>query len=152
MHKSYRTFTEPSSPPVAGGGNELLGCNFPEAMSEFEKTSAKITIPSSSPYNIRTAQKREEVQERLSAARETYEGSKGSIASYIRRGIHKVGENSRPANMVLGIVKDIKYVSPVVGAVQIVLDVSCTILQSVIELTGSRVLGCQASISVPKRD
>lgn len=114
-------------PPSLVEAMEFWNAIFPEAMSELEKSS-KITMPSLFPYSIRTSKKWEEVQERLSAARAAYEGPKGSITSYIRRGIHKMGENSLPVKRALDFVKDIQYISPVVGVVQIVLDVSCTVL------------------------
>lgn len=126
-------------PPSLVEAMKFWNAIFPEAMSEFKKSSAKTKRPSTSPYNIRDAQKWEEIEVRLTAARAAYEGSKGSITSYVRRGIRKVGENSQPAKMVLGIVKDVQYLSPVACAVQMVLDVSCTGLQSVIKLTGTLV-------------
>lgn len=113
-------------PPSAVETMQFWASIFPEAMTEFKERSPKSLIPETSLYSIRNTKTWEEVRERLLAARKAWEGPKESVGNYFKRGLQKIGENAEPAKKVLDVVKKIQYLSPVVGSLQIILDVSCS--------------------------
>jgi hypothetical protein len=111
-------------PPSAVEAMNFWNVIFPESLSDLNKHSPRSKELAKSPYSIRNAKNWEEVRDLLTTARESYENPDGSIMRKFRKGVHKAGEHTQPVRRALDVVKDVQYISPVVVAVQIVLDVS----------------------------
>ena len=60
----------------------------------------------------------------LQTARESYDGTKKGFWGRFQRGFRRVADNSDPARQLFRLVPDVDYVSPVLAAVEVLLDVS----------------------------
>lgn len=142
-------------PPSTVEAMKFWASLFPKAMDELNKCSPKSNDFTKGTYSIRGTRNWEEVRDRLTAAREKYEMQNTWITRKIQRGFHKAGETTLPAKRLLDVVKDVQNISPVVVALQIVIEVSNLSSQKSQRWTNNEsdaITGGQGRISNPEGD
>lgn len=108
-----------------GHSEKFWGLIFPDAMEMFiQEYPNEPKQRDKSGYSIRTQTTWDGVNEQLHKAREVYDGTKQGFRGRCKRVFRKIGENTvEPAQNIIRLVPDIDYVSPVLGAVQLLLSV-----------------------------
>ncbi|PON27164.1 hypothetical protein TGAM01_v204113 [Trichoderma gamsii] len=121
-----------------GDSEKFWGLIFPDAMKKFIKEYPNEPKQrDKSGYSIRTQTTWDGVNEQLHKAREVYDGTKQGFRGRCKRVFRRIGENTvEPAQNIIRLVPDIDYVSPVLGAVQLLLS-AFTIASSVRETVAS---------------
>jgi hypothetical protein len=109
-----------------GESEKFWGLIFPEAMKKFiQEYPNEPKQRDKSGYSIRTQTKWNGVNEQLHKAREVYDGTKQGFRGRCKRVFRKIGDNTaEPAQNIIRVIPDIDYVSPILGAVQLLLNVS----------------------------
>jgi hypothetical protein len=96
---------------------------FPDAMAEFKAQHVETPGRVNSQYNIRDGNDWEEVYDRLEMAQESYTKATG-IIGWVRKVRRKAADNIQPLIEASKFVPDVDYVTPVLGAVKVLLEVS----------------------------
>lgn len=99
---------------------------FPQAMSQFtskhEEPKAKRRILDDHSYLIREKPNWAEVYDELQAAKTVYDG-KGSMR-HVKKGLRVVFDKVKLVQPATAVLPSVEYLSPVLGALQIIMDVS----------------------------
>jgi hypothetical protein len=75
-------------------------------------------------YNIRDKDSWCDVHETLQKARENYDVSKKGYLGHLKSGVRKLADNLGPVEQIATAVPNLDYVSPVLAAVEVILEVS----------------------------
>lgn len=108
-----------------GGSEKFWGLIFPDAMQKFiQEYPNEPKQRDKSGYSIRSQTTWDGVNEQLHNAREVYDGTKQGFRGRCKRVFRKIGDNTaEPAQNIIRVIPDIDYVSPILGAVQLLLNV-----------------------------
>lgn len=108
-----------------GESEKFWGLIFPDAIRKFiEEYPNEPKQRDKSGYSIRTQTTWNGVNEQLHKAREVYDGTKQGFRGRCKRVFRKIGDNTvEPAQNIIRVIPDIDYVSPILGAVQLLLNV-----------------------------
>ena len=87
-----------------------------------EQSEPKTVLKSS--CSIRTESTWEGIYSQLQKAREEYDGTKKGFWGSCLRAVRKIGDNTEIATQAIKYIPDVDYVSPVLAALEVVLDVS----------------------------
>jgi len=96
---------------------------FPDAMDRFKLASPEPKGRSKTPFSIRVKDNWDDIYGRLEAARTLYKNQTG-FGGWLRKVRRKAADNIQPVIGVTSFVPDLDYVTPVLGAVEVLLDVS----------------------------
>jgi hypothetical protein len=108
-----------------GDSEKFWGLIFPDAMKKFiQEYPNEPKQRDKSGYSIRAQTTWDGVNEQLHKAREVYDGTKQGFRGRCKRVFRKIGDNTaEPAQNIIKVIPDIDYVSPILGAVQLLLNV-----------------------------
>jgi hypothetical protein len=125
-HTPYQT---PRPAPQALDAAHFWDWIFPRAIAAFKKEyPVEPKGRSESSRSIRSKVNWKDVYDQLQEARRMYDDSKGFIGN-VKKGFRKAADNIQPTRQVVDnlnkLVPNSNYVSPVLGALMIILDVSC---------------------------
>ncbi|KAL6904148.1 hypothetical protein GGI43DRAFT_399716, partial [Trichoderma evansii] len=111
-----------------GDSEKFWGLIFPDAMKKFiQEHPNEPQQRDKSGYSIRTQTTWDGVNEQLHKAREVYDGTKQGFRGRCKRVFRKIGDNTaEPAQNIIRVIPDIDYVSPILGAVQLLLNAFTT--------------------------
>ncbi|KAL9477451.1 hypothetical protein ACSS6W_007292 [Trichoderma asperelloides] len=111
-----------------GESEKFWGLIFPDAMKKFiQESPNEPKQRDKSGYSIRTQTTWDGVNEQLHKAREVYDGTKQGFRGRCKRVFRKIGDNAaEPAQNIIRVIPDIDYVSPILGAVQLLLNAFTT--------------------------
>ncbi|KAL6858457.1 hypothetical protein J3F83DRAFT_750862 [Trichoderma novae-zelandiae] len=107
-----------------GDPEKFWGLVFSEAMAAFiSKYPNEPDGVSKLGYSIRNQRTWKGINGQLHKAREVYDGSQKQFRGWCKRTMRRIGDNAvEPATSVISLVPNIEYVSPVLGAVQLLLN------------------------------
>lgn len=112
-----------------GDPEKFWGLVFPEAIAAF--TTKYPTEPEGLEklgYRIRDQTTWKGINAQLHRAREVYDGTQVNFQGRCKRALRKLGDSAiEPTSNVVNLVPNIEYISPVLGAVQLLLNVSLVI-------------------------
>jgi len=116
--------SEPRQPPSAVAAMRFWDRLFPEAMALFqaEHPAPKRRAVAGDVYDIRDKPGWAAVYDELQRAKTVYDG-KGS-SRHVKKGLRVFFDKVRVVRPALNLLPDVEYLSPVVGALQVILDVS----------------------------
>ncbi|KAM0263544.1 hypothetical protein ACHAQJ_001163 [Trichoderma viride] len=111
-----------------GESEKFWGIIFPDAMKKFiQQYPNEPKQRDKSDYSIRAQASWNGVNEQLHKAREVYDGTHQGFRGRCKRVFRKIGDNAvEPAQSVIQVIPDIDYVSPILGAVQLLLNAFTT--------------------------
>lgn len=116
---------------------------FPKAMNKFKQQykeePTKALRKSHVSYSIRSKNSWAEVYEELQKTREVYDGEKKGFWGRFKQGRRWIIDHAGSVRPFLKFVPDMDYISPVLAAVEVLLDVSIGLLICVVPL--NRVAG-----------
>jgi len=115
---------EPRQPPPAVAAMRFWDRLFPEAMALFqaEHQAPKRRAVAGDVYDIRDKPDWAAVYDELQRAKTVYDGKGAS--RHVKKGLRVFFDKVRIVRPALNLLPDVEYLSPVVGALQVVLDVS----------------------------
>ncbi|KAH0499050.1 hypothetical protein TgHK011_006267 [Trichoderma gracile] len=107
-----------------GDPKKFWGLVFSDAMAAFiTKYPDEPDGISKLGYSIRNQTTWKGINDQLHKAREVYDGSQKQFRGWCKRTMRKIGDNAaEPATNVISLIPNIEYVSPVLGAVQLLLN------------------------------
>lgn len=109
-----------------GDPEKFWGLVFTDAMTAFvTKYPNEPDGISKLGYSIRSQTTWKGINDQLHKARQVYDGSQKQFRGWCKRTMRKIGDNAaEPATNIISLIPNIEYVSPVLGAVQLLLNVS----------------------------
>lgn len=109
-----------------GDPEKFWGLIFPEAIAAFTTKYPKEPDGLEKlGYRIRNQTTWKSINAQLHRAREVYDGTQVNFQGRCKRALRKLGDSAiEPTSNVVNLVPNIEYVSPVLGAVQLLLNVS----------------------------
>ncbi|KAL7820182.1 hypothetical protein V8C44DRAFT_315695 [Trichoderma aethiopicum] len=107
-----------------GDPEKFWGLVFPDAMAAFvAKYPDEPDGINKLGYSIRNQTTWKDINDQLHRARQVYDGSQKQFRGWCKRTMRKVGDNAaEPATNIISLIPNIEYVSPVLGAVQLLLN------------------------------
>lgn len=113
------------SPTLAEKPMKFWSSIFPNALSRFvDLHPGEPRERLESGYSIRCQADWTAVYTQLQKARETYDGSKKGFLGRYKRGFRRLMDNSDSMHQAIRFVPNAEYISPVLAAVEVLLDVS----------------------------
>lgn len=107
-----------------GDPEKFWGLVFTDAMTAFvTKYPNEPDGISKLGYSIRSQTTWKGINDQLHKARQVYDGSQKQFRGWCKRTMRKIGDNAaEPATNIISLIPNIEYVSPVLGAVQLLLN------------------------------